>query len=541
MNVYICEFNKRLNSTKVPDALVLGNPYSCKLKSPCSILQPTIILELNVVQQAALQAKNYAYIPQWSRYYRITNWNFNGVLVEASLKVDTLATYKTDITASYQYILRAASDYDGYIKDTKYPIKATSPTIVCDNDNGIGLFRENPLQPPTIAGQQLTGCFVIGVISNDASITGCVSYYVLSDAQLAEYMGQLFTLSTQWGSSGQDLADGLKKAITDPMQYVVSCIWLPYIVPDFTSRGLVTQVSSIKTGYDNVPVTQYAYRFTAGINVQFTNVIRCATPSHPLAASRGYYMNREPYTRYYLSFYPFCPLIELDGMRLDTNIYLVYTVDLRTGKGVLNVCSRVFGTDYTNWKPAAIQRSIEAQVGVQIPLAAIRTEMPSSFSEYVTNVATASINSEFGGFKQAAEKTVNSAANWVMGGIAKLFGSEDLQQAVQQSEETHNTWSSEDLSNVASSALAMKSTVEAVGSQGTLSMYSRMPLALWAECYNPASDSLADYGRPLCRRDTLANFSGFVMCDHPHVAGTGAFPSENSEIESFLTTGLFIE
>lgn len=541
MNIYICEFNKRLNSTKVPDALVLGNPYSCKLKSPCTVLQPTIILELNLVQQAALQTKNYAYIPQWNRYYKITNWNFNGALVEASLKCDVLASFKSDITASTQYILRAYSNYDGYIKDTKYPIKTGSPTIVCNNASGIGLFRPNPLQPPTIAGEQLTGCFVIGVISSDASITGCVSYYVLSDAQLAEYMGQLFTLSTQWGTTGQDLADGLKKAITDPMQYVVSCIWLPYIVPDFTSRGLVTQVSNIPTGYDNITVTQYAYRFTAGINVQFTNVIGCTVPTHPQAASRGQYMNREPFTRYYLSFYPFCPLIELDGMRMDTSLYLVYTIDLRTGKGILNICSRVYGTDYTNWQPEVIQRSLEAQVGVQIPLAAIRTEMPSSISEYITNVAATASQTEFGGFKQAAEKTVNSAANWVMGGIAKLLGSEDLQQAVQQSEETHNTWSSEDLSHVASSALAMKSTAESVGSMGTLSMYSRMPLAFWAECYTPVNDSLVDYGRPLCIRAALSSYSGFVMCDHPHIAGTGAFPSENSEIESYLTTGLFIE
>lgn len=540
MNIYFCEFNKKLNSTKQPDALTLGSPYVCKLKAPSTILQPVVILELSIQQQEQLYAKNYAYIPTWRRYYQVTNWTYNGALVEASLKCDVLASFKPDITASTQYILRSSSSYDGYIKDTKYPIKTGSPTIVC-NDPTYGLFRENPLQPPTIGGVQLTGCFVIGVISSDASITGCVSYYVLSDAQLAEYMGKLFTLSTQWGQSGQDLADGLKKAITDPMQYVVSCIWLPYTVSDFVNRNLVTQMANIPTGYDNISVTQYAYRFTGGINVQFTNVIGCTVPSHPLESSRGQYMNREPFTRYYLSFYPFCPLIELDGMRMGNSLYLVYTVDLRTGKGILNICSQVYGTDYTNWKPSGIIRSLEAQVGVQIPLAAIRTEMPSSISEYITNVAATAVNSEFGGFKQAAEKTVNSASNWIMGGIAKLFGSEDLEKAVQQAEETNNTWSSNDLSNVASSAVAMKSTVESVGSMGTLSMYSRMPLAMWAECYTPVNDSLSDYGRPLCVRAALSTYSGFIMCDHPHIAGTGAFPSENSQIETFLTTGCFLE
>lgn len=533
MNVYLVGFSKRTNSTSQPN-LTGVTPFSCKLKAPCSIMQPVLQFNFADVYKNSLYYTNYAYIPDFHRYYYVTNWTYNGALAECTLKVDVLASFKTDITSSSQYVLRSASDYDGYIKDTKYPVKAAAPTIVA------GLYQENPLQPPTIGGVQLTGCFVLGIISDEPSITGCVSYYAMSDTELAEFMTGLFTLSTQWGGGGQDLADGLKKAITDPMQYVISCLWFPYTVTDFVNANLVTQQATVKVGYDTVTVSTYAYQFTGSINIQFTNLISCTLPVHPSSSSRGNYMNYEPFTRYYLSFYPFCNLIELDGMRFNGTCDLLYSVDLRTGKGVLNICSSHSGSSAANWKPACTVRSLEGQVGVQIPLAAIRTEMPSTITQYAQNLVAAGINSEFGGFKQAAEKTVNSLSNIVMGGIAKLFGSEELSDMVAESEAKMNTWSTSDLSEVASSALAMKSTAESIGSQGTLSLYSRMPLALWAECFTPAADDLTLHGRPLCAVRTLSTLSGYVMCDHPSIGAANAYAAENDEIESFLTTGCFL-
>ena len=527
-------FTKRSNSTAQPN-MTGRTPFSCKLKAPCSIMQPVLQFNFSDAWKASLYYMNYAYLPDFGRYYFITNWTYNGALAECSLKVDTLASFKTAITGSSQYILRGYSDWDGFIKDTKYPVKAAAPAIVA------AYYQQNPLQPPVIGGVRLNGCFVVGIISDEPSVTGCVSYYAMSDTQLAEFMTGLFTLSTQWGGGGQDLADGLKKAITDPMQYVISCTWLPYTVTDFVNQNLVTQTATVPVGYDSVTVSTYAYQFIGSVNISFTNLIDISMPVHPLSNSRGNYMNFEPFTRYYLSFYPFCNLLELDGTRFNGHCYLVYTVDLRTGKAVLSICSDYSGTSAATWLPSVTVRSIEAQVGVPIPLASIRTELPSTITEYTQNLVAAGVNSEFGGFKQAAEKTVNSASNWVMKGIAKLFGSEDLENMVTEAESTTNTWSSDDLSEIASSALAMKSTAESVGSQGTMALFNRMPIAMWAECYTPADADYALHGRPLCKTKTLSTMSGFVMCDHPAVAVPNAYVVETDEINTYLTTGCFIE
>ena len=534
MDVYLMTFTKRSNSTKQPD-MTGRTPFTCKLKAPCSIMQPVLQFNFTEAWKATLYYLNYAYLPDFGRYYFITNWTYNGALAECSLKVDTLASFKTAILASSQYVLRAYSDYDGYIKDTKYPVKASAPSIQ------VGLYTNNPLQPPISGGVRLNGCFVVGIISDEPSVTGCVSYYAMSDTELAEFMAGLFTLSTQWGGGGQDLADGLKKAITDPMQYVISCTWMPYTVTDFLNQNLVTRVAQVNVGYDTVTVSTYAYQFIGTINISFTNLIDITMPHHPMDASRGNYMNYEPFTRYYLSFYPFCNLLELDGTRFNGHCYLVYTVDLRTGKAVLNICSDYSGSSAADWLPSVTVRSIEAQVGVPIPLASIRTELPSTMTEYTQNLVAAGINSEFGGFKQVAEKTKNTLSNRIMGGIAKLFGSEELQDMVNEVEATTNTWSTSDLTDIASSAMAMKSTAESVGSQGTMSLFNRMPLAMWAECYTPASYDLLRHGRPLCAVRTLNTLSGFVMCDHPAVSVPNAYVVETDEINTFLTTGCFIE
>lgn len=528
-------FTKRSNSTAQPN-MTGRTPFTCKLKAPCSIMQPVLQFEFTSAWKSSLYYMNYAYLPDFNRYYFITNWTYNGALSECTLKVDTLASFKSAITASSQYVLRGYSDWDGYIKDTKYPVKAAAPIIVQ------GLHAENPLQPPIVGGVRLNGCFVVGIISDEPSVTGCVSYYAMSDTELAEFMTGLFTLSTQWGGGGQDLADGLKKAITDPMQYVISCTWLPYTVTDFVNQSLVTQTAVVPVGYDTVTVSTYAYQFIGSVNISFTNLIDITMPHHPLDTIRGNYMNYEPFTKYYLSFYPFCDLIELEGMRFtDGHCYLVYTVDLRTGKAVLNICSAYTGTSAANWKPAARVRSIEAQVGVPIPLASIRTELPSTMTEYTQNLIAAGVNSEFGGYQQVAEKTVNSASNFIMKGIAKLFKSDELMDMVNETEATTNTWTAGDLSNVASSALAMKSTAEAIGSQGTMSLFNRMPIAMWAECYTPADNDPALHGKPLCKVKTLSTMSGYVLCDHPAVSVPNAYVVEVDEINSFLSTGCFLE
>lgn len=509
--------------------------FDCKFKSPCNVLKPSIeITGYNSQSYEALMQYNYAHIPVCGRYYWVKNWHFVNAKVIAELEVDVLGTYQAQIKSSYQYVLRSASTYDGEITDTKYPIKAQAPTI------GVGAYTSNPLLPP-INGD---GVVVCGIVNHSGSITGCVSYYVMGIYAFSELCSALFNLPTQWGQGGQDIADGIKKAITDPFQYFVSCTWLPYTVTDFTSRNLATQTNAVFVGYDTVALSNYAYMFLDKIEIAFTNKIQLSVPKHPQSISRGNYMNYAPFTRYYLSFYPFTGLCEIDGGAIGGKdyLYLIYTVDLRTGKGVCSLCKDYSGSTYTDWQPSQIVRAFEAQVGVDIPIAAIHTALPQSIAQFGLN-AGVSAASSFDGFEGLGKKLLSTASAFV----GSLTGASDETKQAAYEMIGAQPFSMGDVSKVAQGAFAMKSTCELLGSQGTMSFNYRMPIAFWSESVDAVDESNTLNGRPLCKYRELqpsggTPLTGFVCCDNAVIdTPVGAYPSEVAEIENYLTSGLFLD
>ena len=528
MDVYFTTFLKRQNSTAVPTFSADAN--ECRLKAPCSVLHP--VLELYAVDITVYESvirTNYAYIPEFHRYYHISNWSFDDNLLICTLEVDVLATYKTAIKGSTQYVLRSSMQYDVNVPDAKYPIKTTAPT------RSLGSIQ-NPLQPAASD----YGCFVVGILNNRQSLTGCITYYVMSYLVFMTFCGSLFTLQTNWGSSDTSVSDGVKKALTDPFQYITSVLWLPYSTYDFNSRGYTQTIqSAIPVGYDNVGITGTAYEFDPAIlNVEFTNKVTFTIPKHPQRLARGEYLNVSPYSHYYLSFYPFCGEIELDSMALQgkTELSLIYTVDLRTGKGILSICTDYAGNDYTTWLANAPFRVIEAQIGVSIPLASIHTVLPTSLGQMARAAATGVTG--FGGFKEMTLKLSSTFAKWIGGTI----GLDEGAMAAVYDEIGAEPYDKGDVTDIATNAAAASSTAELIGSQGTISFNSRMPLQFWGMFYTVADEGNLVYGKPLCQYLPLTNFTGFVQCGNPHInAPVGAYKSEVAAIEQYLSTGVILD
>ena len=531
-DVYLLKFNKNRRTTEQPNITGV-TPTSAKLKAPCSILSPILEIQVSPSTQGNWVDGNYAYIPDFKRYYFITNIVLDGNIINIYCTVDELATWKTAIRSSTQYVLRAASTFNGFVKDGKYPLLAKTP----DHSGTYGTQVTNPLLPPSTS----YGVFIVGVVSPDISLTGGVTYYAMSYLALYGFMQQLFTLTTQWGNQGQDLADALKESITDPMQYVVSIMWLPFTVNDFVNRNFVSAgTTSVKVGYWSMTVPTTVYPFTASIlPIEFTNLITLAIPMHPQTAARGNYMNFAPFSRYYLSFYPFCGIAELDSTLVGGKggIYCVYTVDLRTGRGIMSVCTEYNGSDYSNWTPKSPIRVFEAQVGVNIPLATIHTEMSWNPLTYAQNLAGA-ISSAYGGFDQVVP-------TWIDRTLAKLnmslapAGSENQQSGI-FADSRKTLESTPDMSDVLDEAVAMNSTCEMIGSQGTMSFNFRMPVAAWGNFFEAASDDNTKNGRPVCQSISLSALSGFVQCDQPRISAAGMTLQEQQAIETMMAHGIYI-
>lgn len=90
---------------------------SCYVKEPCVVEAPIIVINYD----QDLKVANYAYIPEFNRYYFIQDRTLSpGSKIELQLKVDVLMTYWADIR-NLEIILERVGDRnleDSYIQDS---------------------------------------------------------------------------------------------------------------------------------------------------------------------------------------------------------------------------------------------------------------------------------------------------------------------------------------------------------------------------------------------------------------------------------------
>jgi len=325
-NVNFYQYAKKINSTARPT----GTPtiYSCRVKEPCSVFSPEISLNLGLADAPTLL--NYAYIAAFNRYYFVKNWTFNNALWTATLEVDVMASWKTEIGTSECYVLRSSQLGNGDIMDTTYP--ATTITTL-DEEVGATPWETEDLE---------SGTFVVG-IAGQSTTYYLFSYdalqyffeYIFSDVYADALMGLWLTLYPQL------------KAQTNPLQYITQIMWLP-----FYTTG--TSVETIRVGWVDVPVV--ADRVDgSGIRAGESSF---AVHRHPQDV-RGGYLNNAPYSSYML-FYPPWGTIPLDPdiMANANDILATWLVDLRTGQGTLTISASNGVTD------AHIMSWTHSQVGV---------------------------------------------------------------------------------------------------------------------------------------------------------------------------------
>lgn len=89
------------------------------LREQCSIEAPSILIQADPIGQ------NYVHIPEFSRYYFITDVVAvrNGAF-RIELRVDVLKTYETRLLACSVYGIRSAVQQTPYIPDAQAPIES---------------------------------------------------------------------------------------------------------------------------------------------------------------------------------------------------------------------------------------------------------------------------------------------------------------------------------------------------------------------------------------------------------------------------------
>lgn len=133
---------KQIDKSKSWDKVV-DITETLRIKQPSSILNPVITIALSTVGAKNYAAVNYAYIPDWGRYYFVDDITLenNGILT-LTLSVDVLMSYKGKILSSKQFIARAESLNSPLYIDSERPIQANKKISVPDSVV-LGIFPES--------------------------------------------------------------------------------------------------------------------------------------------------------------------------------------------------------------------------------------------------------------------------------------------------------------------------------------------------------------------------------------------------------------
>ena len=488
MLVNLYTLAKRENSTQQPTGS--GTQFSCYLKNPTSVIDPVIVIDHADQNAPQMHYFNYAYIPDFGRYYFITDIRSIGHVWEYSMSTDILATYKGTITASTLYLLRCSSQYDGSILDTMYPAKV-SKTVVTQS-----------MATPWIhdSSENITlsdGCFILGVAampgSSGYSALGSIKYVALTWANLNTLINYLMDANTLTNENVtiSGVSSEAVKSIIDPLSFIKSCQWSPI---EYTSI-VTTELSNLEiwswtaTGVSYKPMRNNPPYYVWSISF-------ASFAKHPLAASRGSYLNSAPFSKYIARIPPF-GLIELDTTLMAdvTTIVGLLTYDIITGQGILEIH---YGDQPLG--PAAVR--VTSQIGVPIQLTQV-------YNDYI------------------------SAAGGVAGGILGAVGSlltGNVGGAIMSG-----------MSAVGSAVDAMRPVQSSLGGNGGFSdLYGQA--RLYAIFYDIADEDLAHHGRPLCQNVVMQNVTSGSYClamdGDIQISGTAG---EQAALKEFLEGGFYYE
>lgn len=99
----------------VTKSITLLTSMTGTLRENCSIVDPVITVEN--INNAIAAVCNYAFIPQFARYYFVRNITLSGKLWIITMHVDVLASFQTPLKSLDAVIARNENRYNLYLQD----------------------------------------------------------------------------------------------------------------------------------------------------------------------------------------------------------------------------------------------------------------------------------------------------------------------------------------------------------------------------------------------------------------------------------------
>lgn len=354
-------FSKRRNSTKQPTG---GTTYDVKLKAGCSVEQPVFLID------GIALSVNYA---QWNgAYYFVDDIILgNNNIYELHCSIDVLATYKSAIGASTQFVERSSNTYDSMVPDH---MLSASQEIRATHTN------------ETIASRWTTpGIYVIRTFSRRG-----VRYYAYTS--LDDIQGILN--NTEYGISDNNLAalvQTIGNNLFDVSAYVSNVMWLPISLSDISH-----ETQQVAVGF------WVLSNFTAE-RVTSKQVTKSGTLNMPANDYSDFRKCDDRYSRYNI-YLPGVGVINMPAIYADKEIQYISCFDISTG----NVTYKLYSVAAQNTQ--GLIGSFSGQLGVEIPYSTSRIDV-GSIAQTLLSPPGGALGSVMGGGMAGA---IMSGVGWAV-------------------------------------------------------------------------------------------------------------------------------
>lgn len=363
MNLTIFKnFSKRRNSTKQPTG---GTSVTVYLKDGCSVENP--VFRIDGVDLSA----NYCF---WDgNYYFIDDIVLsNNNIYELHCSIDVLATYKTTIGSSTQFIERSASDFDKLIPD---PLLSQSQNVVSAN------YATTTISKLNTAGFYTIQCF------------GTHGVNIFGYDDLKNITGILNNSAYGFTPGGFDaLFQTIGMNVMDVSAYCSNVMWHPFNMSNFvtTANCPIAVAFWVLTGVTGTRMDTHYITDSGTINIPTTH--------YPSDDFRSYH---PAYSRYEL-YLPGVGTVSMPAVNASAELYYSMTYDIITGECTYALYSRLQG----GLQQAKIA-TYSGMLGVSIPWSTQRIDAPSLLEHIVAP------DISFQDYASIANSTVHAAMNVV--------------------------------------------------------------------------------------------------------------------------------
>lgn len=491
--IYAGKIAKRKNSTLQP---TLNTSFDVLLKTPTSLHTPTFTI--------SAASFDYNYLKWGDRYYFVTDVvSKNNGLWEVSAVVDVLATFKSDILASTQFVSYSSLSGSTWLADTRIPLQKNAS--VAQNATTMNfLFNDSGFYVLSVVGKD--GCETWACdLSHIQALLDKVNDW--SDDLIDEIMAGSYPWSGGAHSVTYDFTSPEKaiesmarmnaltgfagNAYSDAPSCIRSCIWVPFFATFFTGIG-----------GGEIYLGQFPTGVTTAFKCKSTPATRTASVSIPWQYSDW---RRAVCEEIYL-YLPLVGLVTIpsDEIVNESSISVEWSATATDGCIAYRVTagSQVIGTYGANC-------SVNYPIGIS---------QQASAGDIVQTAVPAIQNTVSAGIKAAKAPSISSVTG-ALGATIKA-GYEIANTALSH----HN------------------SCIGGIGGGAGVG------LDLSMKCFSVAhptviapSDMRDTMGVPTMKPLALSTLTGYCECANAHVAASGAEAQELDEIDAFLNSGFYIE